>query len=376
MALIEYDVYKQKLRELEPELEKLSAALDIESAKQEAERLEAETAMDGFWNNLERSQKVQMRLKQLQNKILRQDKLVSSWEDLTVLCEMGQEADDADILEELKAEYADLEERVEETRMTTLLSGEYDNANVIMQFHAGAGGTEAQDWTQMLYRMYTRWVERHGFSYKILDYEDGDEAGIKSAAIAIEGENAYGLLKSENGVHRLVRVSPFDANARRQTSFAAIEVIPEIADDSQDVEIRPEDYEMQVFRSSGAGGQHINKTSSAVRLIHKATGIVVSCQTERSQFQNKETCLRMLRSKLVEIKEREHLDKISDIKGVQQKIEWGSQIRNYVFMPYTLVKDTRTGCETSNVNAVMDGALDPFINAYLTCAATGTWAQK
>ena len=245
-----------------------------------------------------------------------------------------------------------------------------------MSFHAGAGGTEAQDWCQMLYRMYTRWAEAHGYTYKILDYLEGEEAGLKSADILIEGDNAYGFLKGENGVHRLVRVSPFDANARRQTSFSAVEVIPEIQDDSQDVDIRPEDYEMQVFRSSGAGGQHINKTSSAVRLIHKATGIVVSCQTERSQFQNKETCLRMLRSKLVEIKEREHLEKISDIKGVQQKIEWGSQIRNYVFMPYTLVKDTRTGCETSNVNAVMDGALDPFINAYLTCAATGNWVTK
>lgn len=376
MALIEYDAYKQKLRDLRPELDKLSAALDIESARQEAQRLEDETAQDGFWNDLERSQKVQMRLKQLQNKISRQEKLVSSWEDLTALCEMGQEADDPELLEELKAEYAALEEKVEETRMTTLLSGEYDSSNAILQFHAGAGGTEAQDWAQMLYRMYTRWVERHGFTYKILDYEDGDEAGIKSAAISIEGENAYGLLKSENGVHRLVRVSPFDANARRQTSFAAVEVIPEITDTSNDVEIRPEDIEMQVYRSSGAGGQHINKTSSAVRLIHKPTGIVVSCQTERSQFQNRETCMRMLRSKLVEIKEREHLEKISDIKGVQQKIEWGSQIRNYVFMPYTLVKDTRTGCETSNVNAVMDGALDPFINAYLTCMVTGNWVTK
>ena len=228
----------------------------------------------------------------------------------------------------------------------------------------------------MLYRMYTRWAERHGFTYKIMDYLEGDEAGLKSADILIEGLNAYGFLKGENGVHRLVRVSPFDSNARRQTSFAAIEVIPEIDDDANDVEIRPEDIEMQVYRSSGAGGQHINKTSSAVRLIHKPTGIVVSCQTERSQFQNRDNCMKMLRSKLVEIKEREHLDKISDIKGVQQKIEWGSQIRNYVFMPYTLVKDTRTGCETSNVNGVMDGDLDPFINSYLTCAATGNWVQK
>ena len=370
MALIEYDVYKQKLRELEPELDKLSAALDIESAKQEAARLEDETAQDGFWNDLERSQKVQMRLKQLQNKIARQEKLISSWEDLTTICEMGQEEDDPEILEELKSEYADLEEKVEETRMTTLLSGEYDNSNAILQFHAGAGGTEAQDWAQMLYRMYTRWAERHGFVYKILDYEDGDEAGIKSAAISIEGENAYGLLKSENGVHRLVRVSPFDANARRQTSFAAVEVMPELENDDS-VEIREEDIEMQVYRASGAGGQHVNKTSSAVRLIHKPTGIVVASQQERSQFQNKDNCMKMLRAKLLELKAQQHAEKISDIKGVQMKIEWGSQIRSYVFMPYQMVKDTRTSYETSNIDAVMDGDLDGFLNAYLTQLATG-----
>ena len=370
MALIEYDVYKQKLREMEPELDKLSAALDIESAKQEAARLEDETAQDGFWNDLERSQKVQMRLKQLQNKIARQEKLISSWEDLTTLCEMGQEEDDPEILEELKSEYVDLEEKVEETRMTTLLSGEYDNSNAILQFHAGAGGTEAQDWAQMLYRMYTRWAERHGFVYKILDYEDGDEAGIKSAAISIEGENAYGLLKSENGVHRLVRVSPFDANARRQTSFAAVEVMPELENDDS-VEIREEDIEMQVYRASGAGGQHVNKTSSAVRLIHKPTGIVVASQQERSQFQNKDNCMKMLRAKLLELKAQQHAEKISDIKGVQMKIEWGSQIRSYVFMPYQMVKDTRTSYETSNIDAVMDGDLDGFLNAYLTQLATG-----
>ena len=370
MALIEYDVYKQKLRDLGPELDKLSAALDVESARQEAARLEDETAQDGFWNDLERSQKVQVRLKQLQNKIGRQEKLLGAWEDLTVLCEMGQEADDADILEEVKTEYAALEERVEETRMTTLLSGEYDSSNAIMQFHAGAGGTEAQDWAQMLYRMYTRWAERHGFVYKILDYEDGDEAGIKSAAISIEGENAYGLLKSENGVHRLVRVSPFDANARRQTSFAAIEVMPEIEND-ESIEIRDEDIEMQVYRASGAGGQHVNKTSSAVRLIHKPTGVVVASQQERSQFQNKDNCMKMLRAKLLELKAQQHAEKISDIKGVQMKIEWGSQIRSYVFMPYQMVKDTRTGFETSNVDGVMDGDLDGFLNAYLTQLATG-----
>ncbi|MDY3984444.1 peptide chain release factor 2 [Dysosmobacter sp.] len=370
MALIEYDVYKQKLRDLEPELDKLSAALDIESARQEAARLEDETAQDGFWNDLERSQKVQMRLKQLQNKVARQEKLISSWEDLTALCEMGQEEDDPEILEELKAEFAALEEKVEETRMTTLLSGEYDNSNAILQFHAGAGGTEAQDWAQMLYRMYTRWAERHGFVYKILDYEDGDEAGIKSAAISIEGENAYGLLKSENGVHRLVRVSPFDANARRQTSFAAIEVMPELENDDS-IEIRDEDIEMQVYRASGAGGQHVNKTSSAVRLIHKPTGIVVASQQERSQFQNKDNCMKMLRAKLLELKAQQHAEKISDIKGVQLKIEWGSQIRSYVFMPYQMVKDTRTSYETSNIDGVMDGDLDGFLNAYLTQLATG-----
>ena len=370
MALIEYDVYKQKLRDMEPELAKLSAALDIDAAQQEASRLEAETAMDGFWNDLARSQKVQMRLKQLQNKIARHEKLLSAWEDLVTLCEMGQEEEDEEILEELKSEFEALEKNVEDTRMTTLLSGEYDNNNVILQLHAGAGGTEAQDWTQMLFRMYTRWAERHGFVCKTLDYEDGDEAGIKSAAISIEGENAYGLLKSENGVHRLVRVSPFDANARRQTSFAAVEVMPEIENDDT-IEIREEDIEMQVYRASGAGGQHVNKTSSAVRLTHKPTGIVVASQQERSQFQNKDNCMKMLRAKLAELKAQQHAEKISDIKGVQMKIEWGSQIRSYVFMPYQMVKDTRTGFETSQIDNVMDGDLDGFLNAYLTQLATG-----
>ena len=376
MAVIEYDSYKQKLLAMDETFENLFKALEIEQARQELNRLELEAHEDGFWNDLERSQKNQVRSKQLHNKIHRYEKLVSTRDDLLALIDMGTEMDDASLLPELEEGYKKLEADVEQARLTTLLSGEYDNCNAILTFHAGAGGTEAQDWASMLYRMYTHWVEAHGLSYKSLDYLDGDEAGIKSASILVEGTNAYGLLKSENGVHRLVRVSPFDANARRQTSFAAVEVIPEITDDSKDVEIRPEDIEMQVYRSSGAGGQHINKTSSAVRLIHKPTGIVVSCQTQRDQFQNKETCMRMLRSKLIEIKEREHLDKISDIKGTQLKIEWGSQIRNYVFMPYTLAKDTRTGYEMTNINAVMDGDLDGFINAYLTCLATGNWVTK
>ena len=376
MSMIEFDEYKVKLNGLKPKLDELALSLNIEGAKEDLERLHAQIESDGFWDNQELSQKVMKQTRQLEDKVERYGKMCTTWDDLLTICEMALEENDESMLEELKEGYHSLEEQMETARLATLLSGEYDSLNAIVSFQAGAGGTEAQDWTQMLYRMYTHWAEAHGFTYKILDYLDGDEAGIKSASIMIEGTNAYGLMKSENGVHRLVRVSPFDANARRQTSFAAVEVIPEITDDSKDVDIRPEDIEMQVFRSSGAGGQHINKTSSAVRLIHKPTGIVVSCQTQRDQFQNRETCMRMLRSKLIEIKEREHLDKISDIKGAQLKIEWGSQIRNYVFMPYTLVKDTRTGYETSNVNAVMDGGLDGFINAYLTCLATNTWVTK
>lgn len=333
MSMIEFDEYKVKLNGLKPKLDELALSLNIEGAKEDLERLHAQIESDGFWDNQELSQKVMKQTRQLEDKVERYGKMCTTWDDLLTICEMALEENDESMLEELKEGYHSLEEQMETARLATLLSGEYDSLNAIVSFQAGAGGTEAQDWTQMLYRMYTHWAEAHGFTYKILDYLDGDEAGIKSASIMIEGTNAYGLMKSENGVHRLVRVSPFDANARRQTSFAAVEVIPEITDDSKDVDIRPEDIEMQVFRSSGAGGQHINKTSSAVRLIHKPTGIVVSCQTQRDQFQNRETCMRMLRSKLIEIKEREHLDKISDIKGAQLKIEWGSQIRNYVLCP-------------------------------------------
>jgi len=370
MPIIEYDVYKQKLGALGPRLEKLAAALDLEGARREVEELEEKTGDANFWNDIQSSQKVLRRSKQLKNKLDSHARLVSQWEDLTTLVEMAMEEDDASLLPEVEEGYGKLESALEEANLATLLTGEYDASNVILSLHSGAGGTEAQDWCQMLYRMYTRWAERHNFTVKTLDYEDDDEAGIKSATISIEGENAYGFLKSENGVHRLVRISPFDANARRQTSFAAVEVMPEIDDDNS-VEIRQEDIEMQVYRASGAGGQHVNKTSSAVRLIHKPTGVVVSSQQERSQVQNRENCMKMLRAKLMQLKAEQHAEKISDIKGVQMKIEWGSQIRSYVFMPYTLAKDTRTGYENGNINAVMDGDLDGFINAYLTATATG-----
>ena len=367
---IEFDTYKQKLNDCRPALDGLAESLNMDGMRSELERLHAMQEAPGFWDDPEKSQKVAIKVKQTEAKIERYEKMVSSWEDMMTICEMAAEEDDDSMLEELKQGFEVLEEQMETCRLETLLTGHYDKNNALMSFHAGAGGTEAQDWCQMLYRMYTRWAERHGFAWKTLDYEECDEAGIKSAVISIEGENAYGLLKSEHGVHRLVRVSPFDANARRQTSFAAVEVMPELPDD-EEVEIRPEDIEMQVYRSSGAGGQHINKTSSAVRLIHKPTGIVVASQQERSQFQNKDNCMKQLRAKLIELKIQQHAEKISDIKGVQMKIEWGSQIRSYVFMPYQLVKDTRTGYETSQIDNVMDGDLDGFLNAYLTQLATG-----
>ena len=366
--IVEFEDYKVKINALKPTLKTLSSALKLEAAKEEIATLEAESAKEDFWGDLENSQKVLQRIKQLKNKCEKFSKLEGRWDDLLTLCQMAIEENDESLLPELEEEYASFEKALEDMRLTTLLSGEYDNSNAILSFHAGAGGTEAQDWTQMLYRMYTRWAERHGMKYKLLDYLDGEEAGVKSASIEIEGENAYGYLKSESGIHRLVRVSPFDASGRRHTSFAAVEVMPEISDDVE-IEIRAEDLKVDTYRSSGAGGQHINKTESAIRITHIPTGVVVSCQTERSQHQNREYAMRMLRSKLVEIKEREHLEKIEDIKGEHMKIEWGSQIRSYVFMPYTLAKDHRTNFENGNINAVMDGDLDGFINAYLSMKA-------
>ena len=366
--MIEFEEYKVKLNALKPTLDNLREALRLEAAEKEIEELEGQSSRDGFWNDVENSQRVQKRLKQLKGKVENYEKLCTMWDDLYTLCEMALEENDDSMFEELQSDFAALEKRLEETRLGTLLTGEYDANNAILTFHAGAGGTEAQDWTQMLYRMYNMWADRHGYTVKLMDMLDGDEAGIKSATIMIEGENAYGFLKSENGIHRLVRISPFDASGRRHTSFAALEVMPEITDDSE-IELRDDDIKMDVYRSSGAGGQKVNKTSSAVRLTHIPTGIVVASQVERSHFQNLENCKNMLRARLAEIKEREHLEKISDIKGVQMKIEWGSQIRSYVFMPYTLAKDHRTGFENGNIQNVMDGDIDGFINAFLAMKA-------
>ncbi len=366
--MLEFDEYKVKLNNCKPQLDVLREALKLEPAQKEIEELEAASARDGFWNDVEKSQKVQKRLKNLKDKVDNFNRLCTSWDDMMTLCEMAIEENDDSMLPELQSEFAEFTEKMESTRLSTLLTGEYDANNAILTFHAGAGGTEAQDWASMLYRMYNMWADRHGYKVRVMDYLDGDEAGIKSATIMIEGENAYGFLKSEHGIHRLVRVSPFDAAGRRHTSFAAVEVMPEIASDNE-IELRDEDIEMQVYRSSGAGGQKVNKTSSAVRLIHKPTGIVVSSQVERSHFQNLENCKNMLRARLAEIKEREHLEKISDIKGVQMKIEWGSQIRSYVFMPYQLVKDHRTDYENGNIDNVMNGDLDGFINAFLSMRA-------
>lgn len=358
------DEVKRRLSELAPEVTDLHDALAIERSRVRLEELEQKSASPEFYDDAAASGAVFAEMGELKDRLEQYAALQTMLEDAETLLEMCAEDDDPALAEEADAAVNSLDAKVEELRLVTLLNGEYDANNAILTFHAGAGGTEAQDWVEMLYRMYTRFAARHNWTVKVLDYLEGDEAGIKSASILVEGHNAYGFLRSENGVHRLVRVSPFDASGRRHTSFASLEVMPEL-DDAITVEIKPEDIKMEVFRSSGAGGQHINKTSSAVRLIHIPTGIVVSCQNERSQFQNRDMCMKMLAAKLYQIKEREHLDKISDIKGVQNAIAWGSQIRSYVFMPYTLVKDHRTGFENGNVNGVMDGDLDGFINAYL-----------
>lgn len=362
--MVEFEELRLRLLDSEKPIENLKEALAIDSLKAEVEVLEKESAAPDFWDDMENSQKVMQKIGSLKAKVTGYEGLKSDYEDALVMIELADEEGDLSLLDDCTASVKDIETRVEDMTLSTLLSGEFDGKNALLTFHAGAGGTEAQDWAEMLFRMYNRWGERHGYKVSTLDYLDGDVAGIKSATILVEGENAYGYLKGEMGIHRLVRVSPFDSSGRRHTSFASVEVMPEI-DDDVNVEIREEDIKMDVYRASGAGGQKVNKTSSAVRLTHIPTGIVVSCQIERSQHQNREVAMRMLKSKLVEIKERENLERIEDIKGDQKEIAWGSQIRSYVFMPYTLAKDHRTGFEMGNITAVMDGDIDGFINAYL-----------
>ena len=362
--IIALEEAKYKLENFRKDVAELGSALRIYDLRNKAAELDKITSDPEFWNNQENSGKVLKEVKRIKEKITKYEALENKLEDTITLAELAIEENDESLVGEVEADVKAIEEEEEKQRIEILLSGEYDQNNAIVSFHPGAGGTEAQDWAQMLYRMYTRWGERHGYNVKLIDWLDGEEAGLKSATILIEGENAYGYLKGENGVHRLVRVSPFDASGRRHTSFASVEVMPEFDDDNS-IEIKDEDLEITAHRSSGAGGQHINKTDSAIRITHIPTGIVVGCQTERSQLQNKETAMKMLKSKLMEIKQREKLEKIEDIKGVKTNIEWGAQIRSYVFMPYTLAKDTRTGYEDGNIQAVMDGEIDGFINAYL-----------
>ena len=317
-----------------------------------------------FWNDLERSQKVNQETKSLKRKLESYNRTKSRLEDTEVLIDLGQEMEDSSVVEEVQGNVEQLERDVEKMRLNALLKGPYDANNAIVSLHAGAGGTEAMDWTSMLLRMYTRWCESKEYEVKTLDFLPGEEAGVKSVTLHVIGENAYGYLKAEKGVHRLVRISPFDSSGRRHTSFASVDVMPELEDDNT-IEIRPEDLRVDTYRSSGAGGQHVNKTSSAIRITHLSTGIVVTCQNERSQIQNRETAMKMLRGKLLALKEQENREKKDEIEGELKKIEWGSQIRSYVFHPYNMVKDHRTDVETGNIQAVMDGDLDMFINAYL-----------
>ncbi len=368
--MLQFEELRLRLEALRPDIDDYADAIGINALRSQIQQLENRATEPGFWDDLENSQKVLKQTSDLKNKVETFEKLDMSYGDTLTLIELANEEEDLSLYDEALAEVDSLEAKLASARLETLLTGEYDKNNAILTFHAGSGGTEAQDWAQMLYRMYTRWATDHGFSVKEVDYLDGDEAGLKSAVLLIEGENAYGYLKSEAGVHRLVRVSPFDSAGRRHTSFSSLEVMPEIEEDTN-VVIPPEEIKMDVYRASGAGGQKVNKTSSAVRLTHIPTGIVVASQVERSQYQNRDVAMKMLISKLVEIKEQQHLEKISDIKGVQKEITWGSQIRSYVFMPYTLVKDHRTGFEMGNVQAVMDGNLDGFINAYLKAQSTG-----
>ncbi len=366
---IRFDEIRLLLVSLAPKLADLKEALTVDALKKEIAELEEKTAAAGFWDDPDNSRTTLQLISRLKNKVGSYEKLKNDVDEALSFTQMCMEEGEDDLLPELEDNVSRITATLEEMTLSTLLTGEYDQNNAILTFHAGAGGTEAQDWVSMLHRMYLHWGERKGYNVKTLDFLDGEEAGLKSISILVEGYNAYGFLRSETGVHRLVRISPFDSSGRRHTSFASLEVMPEISDDVQ-IDIRAEDLKVDTYRSGGAGGQHVNKTESAIRITHIPTGIVVACQNERSQVQNREVAMKMLKSKLIEIKEREHLDRIEDIKGDQKDIGWGSQIRSYVFMPYTLVKDHRTGYEQGNIGAVMDGDLDGFINAYLKQQAT------
>ena len=359
---------KPRLSELSEKLDQMEASLEVSRKEEKIAELEYKMGEPTFWDDAEAAQKINQELVDLKGSVDKYKALREKYDDAATLLEMGLEEKDESMEADVKAELDAIADGLEALQLEVLLSAPYDANNAILTLHAGAGGTEAQDWTQMLLRMYGRWAERHGFAVETADLLPGDEAGVKSATLFIKGHNAYGFLKSEKGIHRLVRISPFDAQARRHTSFSACDIMPEI-DDNVDVNINMSDVRVDTYRASGAGGQHINKTSSAVRMTHEPTGIVVQCQNERSQLQNREQCLKMLRAKLFELEMEKKEAELAKLEGDQQKIEWGSQIRSYVFQPYTMVKDHRTGCETGNVQAVMDGELDPFIRAYLSAKA-------
>ena len=368
--IVEYEQIRLDLAAMDKPIDELGIALDIDGANEAVAKLEKETLEPDFYNDIKNSQKVLQKIKEFSNKIERFKSLKSDWEDMSTLVELAIAEDDESLLEEIQTGFNSLSENIENMKLETLLSGPYDKSNAIITLHAGAGGTEAQDWCQMLFRMYQMWAEARGYKVSTLDILDGDEAGLKGASILIEGLNAYGFAKCEKGIHRLVRISPFDSAGRRHTSFASVEVMPDIEDDIE-ININPDDLRIDTYRASGAGGQHVNKTSSAIRITHIPTGVVVACQNERSQFQNKDTAMKMLKAKLMELAEAEQKEKIEDIKGVQKEIAWGSQIRSYVFHPYNMVKDHRTNYEVGNIGSVMDGNLDGFINDYLRKASLG-----
>ncbi|MGN0347264.1 MAG: peptide chain release factor 2 [Lachnospiraceae bacterium] len=372
--MVELDQMKAELLSYESPLAEVRDSLDLENKSKRIEELEIEMAAPGFWDDPQRSNKLMKEAKNMKDTVDECNALSMQYDDILTLIEMGYEEEDASLLPEIRQELDSFITLLEKIRLRTLLTGEYDANNAILRINAGAGGTESCDWASMLYRMYTRWAERKGYQVELLDYQDGDEAGIKSVSFQVNGENAYGYLKSEQGVHRLVRISPFNAQGKRQTSFVSVDVMPEIEGDAG-IEIRDEDIRIDTYRSSGAGGQHINKTSSAIRITHFPSGIVVQCQNERSQHMNKDKAMQMLRGKLLALKEAEEEAKLKGIQGDLKTIAWGSQIRSYFLQPYQLVKDLRTGEECSNANAVLDGDIDRYINAYLKKKSLGTLEQ-